>query len=342
MLDGENICSSGHGDGTFEGRNLCRICKSKAIKKVGDFRPYIEYTYKVYDCNDCGCRYVWREQEVHESLHSSPQSPYAFQSILSSEVEKYFQIGDRDKLYDLLSKIPKYKFVMDKISEMTMHNMSILEIGCSQGYLTAYFITCGYDITGMDISATAINKAKSNFGDYFQVIGDDLSHIGNFDVIYHTGTIGCVNDPIKFTSCLLENLKPNGKLLFNAPNVEAVLEMNKIWATTPPPDLITLFTESFWHKYFQNRADIEVTYEPYDHKSNLAKNLSKLLKKTSVNKELASLYESSTIQEDGLLDKVKRIFLKLASILTKNFLYKYFEEYGMFVSIHPSSKGGMK
>lgn len=314
--------------------NLCRICKNESVKKLGEYKPYSEYKYDVYDCPNCGCRFVWRGKDIHESLHSTPQSPYSFQAVLASEVQNYWQRKETYKLRKFLSKTPKFKFVIDKILEISPNDKSILEVGCSKGYLTAYFLLSGYNIVGVDISPTAIETAIVNFGNHFQVVKDeDFSHFGKFDVIYHVGTIGCVNNPIKFTHNLLDILKPNGKLLFNAPNILAVIEMNAIWTTTPPPDLITIFPESFWYKFFLDTPDVEITYEPYDHKSNLTKHLRKLLGMPYIDPKVVSIYDVNHMPASSrpFVKKVGSIAFRVAPYITRYLIPRYASDFGMFV-----------
>ena len=315
--------------------NLCRICKNESVKKVGEYQPYLEHKYDVYDCPNCGCRFVWREKDIHESLHSTPQSPYSSQVVLASEIQNYWRHKETYKMCKFLSKTPQFKFVIDNISEIGPNNKSFLEVGCSRGYLSAYFLLSGYNIIGVDISPTAIKSAISNFGNHFKIISDeDFSHFRKFDVIFHIGTIGCVNDPIKFTRNLLDILKPTGKLLFNAPNIQAVIEMNAIWNNgTPPPDLITTFPESFWYKFFLDTADVEITYEPYDHKSNLTKHLRKLLGMPYIDPKVVSIYDVNPMPASSrpYMKKVGSVAFRVAPYVTRYLLPRYASEFGMFI-----------
>ena len=47
-------------------------------------------------------------------------------------------------------------------------------------------------------------------------------------------------------------------LLFNAPNVEACWLDRQLWLdSAPPPDLVTLYREGFWGRYFGHIAEVE-------------------------------------------------------------------------------------
>ena len=125
---------------------------------------------------------------------------------------------------------------------------SILEVGCSRGYLAAYSILAGRRIRGVDVSAEAVQAARASFGDYFAVAGTpEATTAAPFDFIYHVGLIGCVADPLAMTRGLLSMLKPGGQLIFNAPNKDALRFPNQLWIdSAPPPDLVTLFPPGFW------------------------------------------------------------------------------------------------
>ena len=98
----------------------------------------------------------------------------------------------------------------------------------------------GRPILGIDVSPEASTSARASFGDHFAV-GLDAAQ-PPYDVIYHVGLIGCVDDPIALTRRLLAMLKPGGLLLFNAPNRDALGLDGQLWLdSAPPPDLVTLF-----------------------------------------------------------------------------------------------------
>jgi SAM-dependent methyltransferase len=260
---------------------LCRICESNKIKKFGDIQTSGDRIFDVYECADCGCRFVYRLKDVFEDLHRNINSVYSCHSIITENVKRLFDNRDVSGLEDYLCKTAKFKFIIDEISSINPENKSILEVGCSNGYLAAYFILKGYNIIGADVSPSAIKKAKSNFGEHF-ILMDELPKSGTFDIIYHVGTIGVVDNPIKFTNNLLDILKPNGKLIFNAPNLAAARERKSVWLSSLPPDVITLFDSRFWEKYFGQSARVNITFEPYPSsiKRNLFEIVIKILKMT--------------------------------------------------------------
>jgi 2-polyprenyl-3-methyl-5-hydroxy-6-metoxy-1,4-benzoquinol methylase len=124
--------------------------------------------------------------------------------------------------------------------------------------LTSYFILAGYNIIGVDVSQCAIESAKADFGPrFFANDADIISENSPYDIIYHTGMIGCVSNPIELTRSLLRLLKPGGKLLFNAPNSDALWLRGQLWFDdAPPPDVVTLFKPGFWTRFFSMDANV--------------------------------------------------------------------------------------
>jgi len=241
----------------------CRICGSSSISNGFVFQPYLDFKTNVYDCYECGCRFTNRDEDVYEKLHSVP-STYSSHRNLVSKAKGYFSKGDQEGLKAYLKSTPKNRFIIDAVDDLGKCE-KVLEFGCSRGYLSSYSILLGKEFYGVDISETAIVDAVASFGKYFHTIDfvNELSP-GYFDLIYHVGTIGCVNDPVTFISEQLKLLRPGGRLLFNAPNVDACLELGSDWLKgTMPPDLVTLFPSSFWENTFSELANtnVQINYD---------------------------------------------------------------------------------
>ncbi len=236
----------------------CRVCGSDSVQFVDSIRPYRNYSAAVFDCMQCGCRFVEHDPLAHEKLHSTASS-YAFHKVLAKHVATYFGHGQIEKLRQYLRRVPKYKFVIDSL-DMHRELNKIAEIGCSLGYLAAYFIASGREIYGFDISQTAILEASKNFGEHFYLASPEFLMANSpYDAIYHVGTIGCVESPLRMTNYLLSLLKPGGLLIFNAPNRRYLEQTGDLWVDTPPPDLVTIFPTVFWERNISSEiADVTV------------------------------------------------------------------------------------
>ncbi len=238
----------------------CRICHSSSVDVIGTLQPYFDYECRIMDCQQCGCRFAVYEEGIYEKLHSAAAHSYEFHNTIAQEAYTYYQQGKVDALRTYLSRgHPKNTFIISTIDSLE-HCRNLLEIGCSKGYLTSYFIRKGYNIKGVEVSESAVQAARQLFGDHF-VLSDSpqIERNAPYDAIYHVGTIGCVESPLEMTNKLLALLKPGGHLVFNAPNKDSCIENQQIWINdTPPPDLVTLFPASFWHEQFAQITEVSV------------------------------------------------------------------------------------
>ena len=214
---------------------------------------------------------------IYDVMHRDAGSIYNIYRNQLEAATQAFTKRDVAALKQNLCQGSKYKFIIEEI-ERGPRDARLLEIGCSRGYLTSYFILAGYQVTGVDISASAVESARAAFGDHFVLEGDPAIKAGApYDVIYHVGTIGCVADPIGLTGRLLSLLKPGGRLLFNAPNLESCWFDHQLWIdAAPPPDLVSIFPPRFWHEHFNGDAEVEEQIENCAPDKALSIGLSKL------------------------------------------------------------------
>src|SRR2546430_6241627 len=235
----------------------CRVCAVGEVKEIGEVEYYSGFACKVFDCLACGCRFTKHDEFIYNWLHSKPASIYGLYRGLAHNCKYLFDQGDLAGLRSELSKTAKYKFVIDAL-EKRPQGGSVLEVGCARGYLTSYFVLAGWKIMGADISSDAIVGATEAFGNHF-ISADSraIEDLAPYDAIYHVGTVGCVADPLSFTRNLLRMLKPDGQLLFNAPNADSCWLRGQLWIdAAPPPDLATLFRPGFWQAQFSSVADV--------------------------------------------------------------------------------------
>jgi trans-aconitate methyltransferase len=149
---------------------------------------------------------------VYNLLHQSGAlSYYVEYRELGAQCRRLFEQRDHEELRRLLCRTRKYRYVIEHVTRESKSS-HLLEVGCSRGYLTSYFILEGRNILGVDASSDAVEDARAAFGDHF-ALADSLTFVqrGTQDLVYHVGTIGCVDDPLGLTRRLLATLKPGGR-----------------------------------------------------------------------------------------------------------------------------------
>ncbi len=233
----------------------CRVCGCEAARAIGSVEFYSGYDWSIFDCAWCGCRFTPHDPAFYEQLHGDPGSSYVRYRLLLDECRALFQAGDLPGLRARLAGASKYALVCDAVDRLPAGS-KILEVGCSRGYLTSYGILAGHDILGVDVSTEALAAAREAFGGHFESVeSPGMKNAAPYDLIYHVGTIGCVADPLGLTRDLLAMLKPEGRLVFNAPNRLCCNLRGQLWLeSAPPPDVVTLFSPSFWNRQMARDA----------------------------------------------------------------------------------------
>ena len=236
----------------------CKICTASKLKKIDTFKPYQDKTWRfeIYDCLRCKTRFALRDSNIcyHEEIHASKDSAYQTHYQMAKKVKALLNSDLLQCQQLLIHKSQAIHDLLDYI-EKQPKEIRILEIGCSTGYVTAFLQKLGYYNTlGIDISQTAIDYAQSMFGSHYALQADKK----NYDVIFHVGLIGCVNDPKEFLHLYLDCLDDDGVMFFNAPNVNSIYETKELWVSTPPPDLIYLFQKEGLIKMIDNPYLIQI------------------------------------------------------------------------------------
>ncbi len=311
----------------------CNICKSGRITKLDDFKPYTDknWTFEIYECLDCKTRFAVRDSSInyHEEIHTSKNSPYDFH-YKSAEIVKEFLNTDIVKCQVFLGdRSVVLSDLFDYVKDKPKH-ISILEIGCSTGYVTALMQKMGFtNSRGIDISETVINYANSMFGDFYSLKAEEKK----YDIIFHTGLIGCVDEPIEFLNYYLNYLKNDGIMLFNAPNVDSVVEINELWVSTPPPDLIYLFKDKSIENSLGNSYNIKIkkTFTPVNI---LMKYMNRYKKKKNNSYPREFVISSGKRKSRKInLHLKKGIFFFIKIFVKLRILNNYSDEYGLIVRI---------
>lgn len=227
----------------------CIVCKKDAKIKLENFNGYREEErFNIYYCSSCNSSFVW-PQEVDNKIYDSIYSQADFVPGYNRYAMYANEIKNKKNALKYLAGKEAMYFAVEKILLQNIaKSEKILEVGSGLGYLTYAIRQEGYSITGLDISADAVKKARTSFGDNY--ICEDVYHyaFGNlekFDVVLLTEVIEHVPDPSAFLEALMSLLKPGGKLIISTPNKSAY-PSHEYWNTElPPVHLAWLSEDSF-------------------------------------------------------------------------------------------------
>src|SRR5436305_1076634 len=117
----------------------CRICGGSAAE-MGTVEYIKGYAWEIFDCSTCGCRFTKHDASIYDVLHRSGAiSYYNEYKSLAQQCEGYFIKDDRAGLEQVLGKVSKYRFIIERAAAEPAE-ARLLEIGSSRGYLTSHFI----------------------------------------------------------------------------------------------------------------------------------------------------------------------------------------------------------
>jgi len=324
-------------------KDLCQICKVHGPEFLTQFSPFIDvaWCFDIYQCKNCGVRYALRDRKInyHELLHSKRGTSYDGHYQLAENVSRLLKSNDIELCERFIKKSAyKYSLIIDFLKDRNSYDEDILEIGCSSGFLTAFLNALGYRVEGIDSSESAILYAEKTFGSYYNMQPKKKA----YNVIFHLGLIGCVDNPPEFISKYLALLKPGGCMVFNAPNVESVNKLGELWVDTPPPDLIYLFSEDSIKRLCGAGYHVDLR-KMYSKGEIIRKNIYRIFKIKYYHYPV-NFFKNNEMHKHNKTISVF-LFLKKVFWLSLNVLYylkifKYYsDDYGLIVTIrntHPN------
>lgn len=199
-------------------RPRCRSCNAESIKQT--IRSENVFggldKHKFWQCNDCGLVYLWPvPSKKDEKL------------FYAKEFEKYMSKrsgGDKNWLCAAAHKKAnqdhikrRWKFLKKHISS----KRSILEIGCSSGFMMDAFRSAGMETVGIEPSKHfmefLIEKGYTVYNSLKQLkLNDSMK---KFDLIVHFFVLEHIRDTEYFIKEQLELLNPKGLIIAEVPCV---------------------------------------------------------------------------------------------------------------------------
>ncbi len=114
------------------------------------------------------------------------------------------------------TRLRRMKYLLPRLAE----NSSLLEVGCSSGFMLFHFAEAGHACTGIEPSGVFSKFVKDRglavYGSLNQL--QDAAPDARFDAILHFFVLEHVADPVAFLDAQFALLKPGGKIIFEIPN----------------------------------------------------------------------------------------------------------------------------
>jgi SAM-dependent methyltransferase len=98
--------------------------------------------------------------------------------------------------------------------------LKVLDIGCGNGYVLYQYARHGAEVTGVDLTRTAVDLSRMRFalgglsGDFVEVDGNNLPFSDqHFDIVCSMGVLHHISDPRPMVEEMFRVLKPGGRLI---------------------------------------------------------------------------------------------------------------------------------
>ena len=145
----------------------------------------------------------------------------------------FFQQLD-DYRYDKLNYLPRL------VDFRTYQDKKILEVGCGAGIDLVHFARAGANVTGIDLSTTAIDLACRNIeqnrlsADLHVMNGESMQFPDNtFDLVYAHGVLQYTADIEKMVAEIYRALKPGGEAILMVYNRNSWLNLMRAVTKVP-------------------------------------------------------------------------------------------------------------
>jgi 2-polyprenyl-3-methyl-5-hydroxy-6-metoxy-1,4-benzoquinol methylase len=96
---------------------------------------------------------------------------------------------------------------------------SICDLGCGNGHISGRLAELGYEVTGVDASASGIQIAQRAYpqGNFVHALIDQDLNIGKFDLVISSDVIEHLYRPSDLLEAAVSQIKPAGHVLLGTP-----------------------------------------------------------------------------------------------------------------------------
>ena len=157
---------------------------------------------------------------------------------------------------------------------------TVLEVGCGAGVDLARFARGGADVTGVDLTESAIQLARANFeqqglSGLFEIAdGERLPFLDDtFDFVYAHGVVQYTANPLQLVNECRRVLKPGGQALFQVYNrvswLNALSKLMKVGLEHDDAPVLLKFSIGEFQRLLSGFREIRIVPERFPVKSRL-------------------------------------------------------------------------
>jgi 2-polyprenyl-3-methyl-5-hydroxy-6-metoxy-1,4-benzoquinol methylase len=155
------------------------------------------------------------------------------------------------------------KITLDGLETHFPQHGRLLEVGCSYGGFLAEARTRGWDVTGVELSETAVEHARSlGLRVFSGSLPDQIPDLGEpYDVLVMFHVIEHIPDPLALLESCRKLIKPGGLLILKTPNVESSIAKitGSSWHWISPPAHLYLYSPATLKKLLTKAGYCAIT-----------------------------------------------------------------------------------
>ena len=188
----------------------CRICGSERFRS-----RFREGRHDVRGCEECG--FVWVSPRLDDEALAAL---YDSELYWRSDAPRHLGYGDYRG--DSTLYLRTFRRRLDRALRDGPRRGRALDVGCAAGYCLEVLAERGFDVYGVELSATIAREAKARVGDARVHVGtlEGSPHApASFDVVTMWDVVEHVADPRGLLERARELLRPDGLLVLETQNV---------------------------------------------------------------------------------------------------------------------------
>lgn len=311
----------------------CPVCSAEAKIAYREHPGYKKSkVYDIFCCEHCNTAFanpLKVDSDLYELIYSKPDEIPGY-----DRYSKYAQaVLTQENPLEYLAKSEEiYWSIKNYFQNTSSSSKNILEVGCGMGYLTYSLIKAGFNVTGLDISMNAIERATARYGEHF--VCADLHEYKSqtdikYDVIILTEVIEHVPNIYEIINSLSGLLADGGEIVITTPN-KSPYSKEIIWHTEMPPIHLWWFSETSMVK-IADKSGYSVKFTDFSECNSLSVTrqvTDELTWKTSMFDEQGNILLNSTddspvrklkktMHSTGLLPKIQSLMSKLPVLKEK-------------------------
>lgn len=226
----------------------CPLCGGES-KKWGE-----KNSYTLYQCTECKLLFV----------HPLPKQIDVYSQDYFSGAQEGFGYVDYDA--DKEPMIPVFERYLDMCKTYGKPKGKLFDIGAATGFFLEIAQKRGYDVSGVEYSSYATEKAKSKnlqvySGDLLDPSIKETLEDGTYSVVSMLDVIEHMQHPFLQLEKVASMLEKDGLLLINTPNGESMLAklLKTKWHLVVPPEHLFYFSPINLGAYLET-SGFEVVY----------------------------------------------------------------------------------